>query len=145
MALITPVLGNKFLVKIGNGADPEVFAHSNLINTSRGVTFSTSSETDELIDLANQAAPAVTVRRIKATDFKIDGAGMINAADTLEWIDWWADGEVKNCQITDSHWIGVGPFVLSNFQVDAGDRLQSASCQITLEAAGKIVFTAVTP
>ena len=143
MAYINPVLGEKILVKIGDGATPtEAFAADNLINTSRGVTISTSTESDELIDLADQSAPAQTIRRVRTTDVKIDGAGMIHADDTFMWIEWATEGTIKNCQVTDGNWLGVGPFVLTSFQV-SGDRLKSSTCQITLEQAGAIAWSEV--
>jgi predicted secreted protein len=140
MAYITPVLGEQLLIQIGNGASPEVFTAPNLINTTRGISFSTSTESDELIDLANQSAPAQTIRRVKSTDVKIDGAGMIHKADVYEWIDWANGGNIKNVKVTDGSWVGTGPFVLTSFQI-SGERRKSSECQITLEQAGAITWS----
>ncbi|HEY0011557.1 MAG TPA: phage tail tube protein [Allosphingosinicella sp.] len=141
MAYISPVLGDQLLVKIGDGAATEVFTHPALINTSRGVSFSTNVESDELVDLADQSAPAQTVRRVRSTDCKIDGAGMLHAPDTKEWLDWAQGGEIKNIKVTDGNWVITGPFVLTSFQV-TGERLKSSTCQITLEQAGAVTITA---
>lgn len=142
MAYITPVLGDTILVKVGDGETSEVFTHDALINTTRGVTFSTSTESDELIDLADQSAPAQTIRRVRATDCKIDGAGMLHSPAVLEWLEWAQGGTIKNIQITDGEWIIEGPFVLTNFQL-TGERLKSSTCQITLEQAGAVTVEAV--
>jgi predicted secreted protein len=140
MSYIVPVLGETILVKIGSGASPEVFATPTLINTSRSISFATSTETDQLIDLENQSAPAQTVRRVTSTDCKIDGEGMVNKGDVHEWLEWAQGGLIKNLQITDSTWTVEGPFVLTSFQI-TGERLKSSTCQITLEQAGAVTVT----
>jgi predicted secreted protein len=137
MATIVPVLGETIVVKISNGASPAVYTHPNVINTTRGITFSTSTETDELIDLADQSAPAQTIRRVRATDCKIDGAGMLSKADVQEWLEWAQSGEIKNIRVSDGTWQIEGEFVLTSWQI-SGDRLKSATCQITLEQAGPV-------
>lgn len=145
MAYISPVLGNQLFVKISDGADPEVFSHPTLINAERGVTFSTNTAVDELVDLADMGAPAQTTRRVTSTDVKIDGAGMLNADDTKEWIEWAQSGEIKNVKIHDLKWTMTGPFVLTNFQF-SGERMGVVTCQITLEQAGNLSAVAtVTP
>lgn len=142
MAYIVPVLGETILVKIGDGAVPEVFAAPTLINTSRSISFSTSTETDQLIDLENQSAPAQTVRRVTSTDCKIDGEGMVNRGDVHEWLAWAQAGTIKNLQVTDGTWIVEGPFTLTAFQT-GGERLKSTTCQITLEQAGAVTVEEV--
>lgn len=144
MTLITPLLGEKILVKLGDGQATETFAHPSFINTSRSVSVSTNTESDELVDLADQSAPAQIVRRVKSVDFKVDGAGMINKADVKEWLDW-ATGTtftVRNIQVTDGeNWVIEGPFVLTSFQI-SGERTKSSTCQLTLEQAGECTVTA---
>jgi hypothetical protein len=45
MTAITTLRGTQLYIKVGNGADPEVFAHPCLINTKRGIKFTSSSPT----------------------------------------------------------------------------------------------------
>jgi hypothetical protein len=142
MARITPILGHQVLVKIGDGASPtEAFAHPALINTSRSITISTNTETDELIDIADQSAPAAIHRRVRSTDLKVDGAGMIHSADLHEWLEWSLSGEVKNCKVDTSTSTITVPMVLTQFQVSA-ERVKTAECQITLEQASPPTLTA---
>ena len=142
MATLVPVLGESLLVQIGDGASPEVFKAPNMINTTRGVSVSTSAETEELIDLANPSAPAQTVRYVKAVDVKIDGAGMVNKADAYEWMAWSLSGVPRNIKVTDGTWVMTGPFLLSSYQV-SGERRKSTENQITLEQAGPVTLTKV--
>ncbi|MYL98407.1 hypothetical protein GR702_11595 [Novosphingobium sp. FGD1] len=135
-------MGERLLIKIGNGATPEVFEHPTLINTSRSVSISTTTETDQLVDLADMSAPATTVRRVTSTDFKIDGEGLINKGDVLDWMEWIKSGEHRNLQITDGDWMVEGPFLLTAFQI-TGERAKSSTCQITLEQADEVVVAEV--
>lgn len=144
MAFLKPVLGSEILIQIGDGATPEVFVHSNVINTTRAVTFSTEVETDDLPDLADQSAPAAKFRRVKAIDCKVDGAGMMSAEDTFEWLARWKSSQPFNAKITDGHWIITGSFVLTNFQLSA-DRTKIGENQLSLEQAGPVTVTEVTP
>lgn len=140
---LVPVLGDQIQVKIGDGATPtEVFTHPAIINTSRGISFSTNTESDEIIDLNDQAAPAQMVRRVTSTDCKIDGAGRIHKPAAVEWMQWAQSGDIKNVQVTDGNWKVTGPFVLTSFQI-TGERLKSSECQMTLEQAGPVTVEPV--
>lgn len=142
MAYINPTFGHQLTVMLGNGASPEVFSAVNLINTTRSITFSTSTETDELVDLADQSAPAQTVRRVKSTDIKIDGAGMVSKADVAEWVEFWQEGKPRNVKFSDGTITVTGPMVLSSFQV-SGERTKTAENTITLEQAGAMTVVPV--
>lgn len=142
MPNITPVIGYQMTVAIGNGATPtEAFAHPVLINTSRGIKFTANTESDELVDTANQALPATTVRRVSATDSTIDGAGMVHAADVKTYLDWMAGGLPKNVKVTMGNATVTGSYILTSFSVTA-ERMKTAEVQITLEQAGAYTITA---
>jgi hypothetical protein len=142
MPSLTPVIGYQMTVAIGNGVTPtEAFAHPVLINTSRGFSATASSETDELVDTVNQALPATTVRRVSATDTKIDGAGMVHLPDVKIYLDWFTSGLPKNVKVTMGGATVTGPYILTSFQVSA-ERMKTAEVQLTLEQAGAYVITA---
>jgi hypothetical protein len=139
MALIQPLFGQQLVIQVGNGATPEVFSAPSLINTTRGLSISTSVESDELVDLADQGAPAQMVRRVKSTDIKIDGAGMVHKPAVLEHMQWVKSGAIKNVKVTDGAWTLTGPVILSSFQI-TGERLKSSECQMTYEQAGEMTL-----
>lgn len=141
MTTINPVLGAKVLVKVGDGAQPEVFAHPAVINTSRAITGTVNVETDELVDLADQEAIAQTARRARSIDWKIDGAGLIDDEDTLEWLQWVGAGTSKNIIVTDGNFKISGPFILTSFSI-TGERTKLVECQITLECSGPVAVVA---
>lgn len=140
MSLIQPLFGQQLVIQVGDGASPEVFSAPSLINTTRGLTISTAVESDELVDLADQGAPAQMVRRVKSTDIKIDGAGMVHKPDVLKYMQWTKSGAVKNVKVTDGNWVLTGPVILSSFQI-TGERLKSSECQMTFEQAGEMTLT----
>jgi len=147
MATITPVIGYNLTIQIGDGESPEVFAHPALINTTRGISFTTNAETDELVDIADQSKPAQTHRRARSFDTKIDGAGMVHLSSVKEYMDWAVSGEVKNVKVAIGSGTGAGiatgPFLLTSFQVTA-ERTKTAEVQLTLEQAGPVTVTAAT-
>jgi len=140
MAIINPIIGHEITVQIGDGASPEVFAHPVLINTTRAVSFTTATESDELCDTEDQSLPAQTFRRVRSFDTKIDGAGMLHKASVHEFLSWAGSGEVKNVKVAIGDSIVTGPFVLTSFQVSA-ERVKTSECQITLEQAGPVTVT----
>lgn len=142
MAYIVPVLGHQILIQIGDGESPEVFAHSNVVNTTRGVTLSNEVSSDALVDLADQSAPAGMFRRVISKDCKIDGAGMMSANDTFAWMERWDNGLPFNAKITDGNWLITGKFIMTNFQLSA-DRTKPGENQLTLEQAEPVTLTEV--
>lgn len=139
MATITPLLGEQLLIQLGDGATPEKYSAPALINTTRGITFSTSTETEELIDLADQSAAAVTARFAKAVDWKIDGAGMVSKPDLKEYLLWSKSPKARNVKVSDAAtgatWTVTGSAILTQLQV-SGERRKASTVQISLESAG---------
>lgn len=140
MARLTPVYGHSVLVQIET-ATPGTYAHSALINGSRAFSFTTETDTDEIIDLADQSAPAITTRRVRATDFKIDGEGKLNAADLKEWIDRWDAGAPINVKAVCDDTTVTVPMIITSMSV-SGDRTEMVGFSVTLEQAGAPTITA---
>lgn len=134
MALISTKRGYQIRVHLGDGADPEVFTYSALINTTRGFTMTANAESAEIVDASDPSLPAVTQRVIKSTDTKIDGAGMMHSTDVKTWMDWLLTGEAKNIKVNGMGATLTAPFVLTSFSVSA-DNYTTAEVQVTLEQA----------
>jgi hypothetical protein len=79
MTDVAIVAGEQLLIQIGDGADPENFTHSCLINTTRDITFKTNLTETEVADCADQSQPAKIVRKAKSIDFTVSGAGKTDA------------------------------------------------------------------
>jgi hypothetical protein len=78
MADVGIIEGEKLLIQIGDGGGPEVFSHPCLINTSRGIAFTTNVTETEVRDCVTPSAPAKIVRKAKSIDFTITGAGKVD-------------------------------------------------------------------
>lgn len=141
MATITPVIGYQLLVQIGDGESPETFAHPAMINTTRGITFTTATEADELPDLADPSLPAQTFRRARSFDTKIDGAGIVHSESVKEYAVMASSGEIRNIKVAVGNAIVTGPFILTSFQV-SGERTKTTEAQFTFEQAGPVTITA---
>ncbi|WP_292226358.1 hypothetical protein [Mesorhizobium sp.] len=143
MAPVPRVTGSKLLVQIGDGASPEVFQHDCLINTKRGVQF--TSETNETImpDCANPEDPAwksVTKDGLQAT---ISGAGMLYSASLAEWWAWYNGDDAKNVRFNVTpagYWQGA--FKLTQFEVTADGNKETATTNSTLVSDGPVTWTA---
>lgn len=137
MARISSLKGHEILIKIGDGADPEVFTHPNVINSDRGLEFSADFEAGELVDLADLSAPAVTTQFAKSLSMSISGSGVTHSTDVKEWLDWFKSGDSKNVKIYCGNTIVTSAVVLSSFKV-SGDRLAQATNEVTLMSTGEI-------
>lgn len=140
MTAITKLKGTALYIKIGNAASPEVFTHPCLINTKRGIKF--TSKTNEVIipDCDNPDDPAWTTAIKDGLKATIDGAGMIdNVLATIQFYDlWYRDPDPKNVQV----WLGTvgrwpGAFHLTNWDI-TGERNNYAEVSLTLESDGAL-------
>lgn len=88
----------KFKILVGDGADPEVFS---LICglTSKGIDWSTSTQTTEAPDCADEDLPSWQEIGITSVGAAISGDGLWSAQSHGLLLNWIADGESKNVQI----------------------------------------------
>lgn len=138
--------GEKLLIQIGDGADPEAFTHDCLINTERGIAF--SADTQEFL-IPNCLAPEdpawkeVTKDGLSAA---VNGAGMLHTTSIETWFNWFTSSDTKTCRIkvdvagADGGGYWQGEFHLTNFEV-TGTRKQKSTSTITLASSGPITWT----
>lgn len=143
MTTVPRVTGSKLLVKIGDGASPETFAHDCFINTQRGIQF--TSETDEVImpDCDNPDDPnwkEVTKDGLMAT---ITGSGRlyISSIDTFD--AWFRGSATKNVQVLinaagGGYWAGA--FHLTQFDLGAEGHKQTIEANVTLVSDGEVTW-----
>ncbi len=147
MADVGIIEGEKLLIKIGNGAGPEVFAHPCLINTDRGIAFATNVTETEVADCADQSLPAKIVRKAKSIDFTVTGAGKVDKTSVLTYINWWKSGLAKNAEITQNEsganggWTGAGSLILKDFNLK-GTRGDYQDFDATFVPASPFTWTA---
>lgn len=138
MAQISKIRGTQLYIKVGNGADPEVFTHPCLINTKRGIQFQSSTNKIITPDCEAPDDPAWTEAIKDALSASINGAGTLDTSAVADYDAWFRSPDAKNVQV----WIGAlghweGEFHLTNFEI-TGDRGGLAETTIALESAGII-------
>src|SRR5690606_5262328 len=88
MAIVKSMSGTSLLVQIGDGASPEVFAADCLINTDRGISFSSDENRQIIPDCDNPDDPAWQTLDKDGLTATISGAGMLHTASVPDWNDW---------------------------------------------------------
>jgi Phage tail tube protein len=135
---IKKIRGTQLYIKVGNGASPEVFAHPCLINTKRGIQFTSSTNKIIVPDCENPDDPAWSEAVKDALSATINGAGTLDVDAVADYDDWFRNPDSKQVQVwlaTLGHW--QGGFHLTNFEI-TGDRGSLAEATITLESDGII-------
>ena len=135
--------GAKIAIKIGDGADPEIFAHPCLINSSRSVQATATAVDSVVPDCDSPEDPAWIEREKDTISVTITGEGIMNASDTDTYWAWLTGEASKNVQAVVNNGGGAdeftlsGKFHLTDFQV-SGDRKEKSQVSITLVSDGVI-------
>lgn len=132
----------EFLVKLGNGADPEVFSAPCGL-TSKGFNQSASAQETNVPDCDDPDAPSYVERAIDTLSSEITGSGVMadEAFDT--WQDWFTSGVSKNVRVYPMGATGgyhSGAFVLTGFNrtVQKG---QKVNVDVTMASDGEYTWT----
>lgn len=94
--------GVELFVEIGNGADPEVFAHPCSINSERGIDFAADTNDTNVPDCDDPTAPQWTLREITRKGATVSGQGTAHLPDQDIFFDWFNSGEAKNVKVRDA-------------------------------------------
>ncbi|MGJ8529816.1 phage tail tube protein [Maritalea sp.] len=145
MSDFTPPAGGLILVKIGDGADPEVFSFDCLINSERGINFSSSGNDYTVPDCADLTKPAWRQLIVDAIQASISGGGKLYAPSVKPWFNWLISGATKNIryEIVLPGVEGGGYFEmkakLTAFDVTATTN-QPSEGSVTIESHGPIAW-----
>ena len=142
MAILQSFRGHEVKIQISDDGGT-TFAHPAIINTSRAISFTAETETDELVDDADQSLPAQMSRFVRSVDCKVDGAGVAQKGEMKYWMDWLLSGEQKPVKLIVDDVTATQVMILSNFQISA-DRAKYGEFSATLELAENGVTTATT-
>lgn len=95
----TVLTGNQLLIQVGDGADPEVFSHPCMINTTRSIDLTVDTVERSIPNCTNPESPAY--RSLFKTGFKMDveGAGLLHLPNYSDWREWLVDPDPRNCRI----------------------------------------------
>lgn len=143
MAAVNHTRGVKLVLKVGDGASPEVFTAMCSINAERGVTFSGSANDELIPDCADPDQIAWVSREVESLSVEFTGGGMLDKGNVKTMWDWWKSGASKNCKIIldDATAANVitwtGAFKLPTFDI-TGDRGSKAAASLSLQSDGAV-------
>lgn len=146
MADVETIGFSQVTISLGDGADPEVFTKSCMLNMERSLEFTTNSEEDQLPDCDDDEKPVQVVRQPLSKDMQVSGMGKVSAGTDpgayADWIDWWDTGEKKNVEVKTGDDSNGGkvftfPAILQTFSVTA-QRARYVEANITIVPAGKV-------
>jgi hypothetical protein len=134
--------GRRLIIRVGDGASPEVFSLFCTFNGDRAIQFDSAS-TDEMdIDCDNPTAVAWTVTQVDSLSATVSGAGRVKAVDVPEFFNWWSSGEARNAQVEIDAPGGVqfdGSLLLLSWNVNGGET-GSATADMTMKFTGPVIM-----
>lgn len=127
-------------VKIGDGASPEVFTHSCLINTSRGLQMQSNGQDVNVPDCSDPTSPAWRDHLKTGLSATISGSGRLDTAAIALFDAWWRADTAKNVQVwVNTHGYWLGAFKCTNFQIEGDPQSgEYITAQVTLESHGAL-------
>jgi len=145
MAAPDTLNGTRLYIKIGDGEDPEEFAHPCLINAERGFTLRANTNDVSVPDCDNPDDPAWRELVKDVLSAGCNGAGILDAKiETIQfYTNWHRSKDAKNAQV----WLGTIGYwpcklQLTEWQI-TGERGNKIQNSITLESDGAVgEFTA---
>ena len=145
MAAVNSFDGSQILIKVGDGATPEVFTHPCLINADRAFTLNAETNQFDVPDCANPQDPGWKTTNKTSLSASISGSGMIERTDMALFDAWLISKDPKNIQIEVGGSGGrkyTGSFHLTSLEW-TGTPKENATCTISLASTGAITPAAL--
>jgi hypothetical protein len=133
MAEAKTLPGKSLLIKVSDGGGTPVFAHPCLINTARGINFSSQSNERRIPDCTDPELIAWTKINKISLSAAITGAGVLNTPDNVFYFDWFNSDDAIAVRVEYSGvvlangggwWAGNFKCLTYNVQGDLGDEVQ---------------------
>lgn len=134
--------GRKLLLRIGNGASPEVLSVRCSFNGDRAISFE-AAMTDEMdVDCDNPTAVGWKVSQVDSLSATVSGAGRVKAVDVPFFFDWFNSGEPRTMEVDvdDGTVVFEGQALLTNFTINGGET-GSATADMAMRFTGPVTMT----
>ena len=135
MTQATTLKFSQFLVQLGNGASPEVYASPCGLN-SRSFNRTAATNDTNVPDCDDPDAPSWLERDVVSLSASISGAGVVADEDFDDWDTFWKDGESKNIKITLGTRVWIGAYKCTKLNV-TGNRGSRTTFDVTLDSDGE--------
>ncbi len=138
--------GRRLIIRVGDGASPEVFSIFCTFNGDRAIQFDAAT-TDEMdIDCDDPTAVGWMVSQVDSLSATISGAGRVKAVDVPEFFAWFSSGEPRNVEVEiDAPNGGTfeGQALLTSWNVNGGET-GSATADLSMRFTGPVTYTETT-
>ena len=145
MALPVTLDFGAFVVKLGNGASPEVFA-APCAFTSRSLSLTKAVSETNVPDCSDDDATTWTLRRATYKSATVTGEGVLAMGNLDEWRAFFEGDDPVNCEVefvesaANNGGYYRGPFHLTDLNV-SGTKGELAMISVTLQSAGALTWT----
>lgn len=144
MATPTVASGTKLLVKLGNGASPEVFAEPCGL-TTKNFTLNKGTNDIDLPDCDDPDAISWLGREAQNRSAEISGDGVLDTTVLDSYQAWFDSNAARNVQIAinvaaasgGGHWTGA--FHLTSLAI-GGERGQKITVSLTIQSDGAVTW-----
>ncbi len=146
MARPTTVKGTKFLLQLGDGGTPEVYAAPCAL-TTKGINFSAESNDFNVPDCDLPDAATWTERVVSALSAGVSGEGTLAMESLPTWWAWYSSALEKNIRVkVDVPLANNGGYwsmsaILTSFNVSANNG-ELATVEIEIQSNGEVTWTA---
>jgi hypothetical protein len=137
MTQATTLKFSQFLIQLGDGASPEVFAAPCGLN-SRGFSRTAATNDTNVPDCDDPDAPSWLDRDVVSLSGSLSGAGVVADEDFDTWDSWFTTGVSKNVKIKLGTRTWTGPCKLTKLDV-TGSRGKRVEFSAAIETDGVLV------
>lgn len=147
MAAIKFTRWSRLVLKVGNDADPQVFAPKCSINAARGITFNANVSEDSIPDCSDLEKLQWLIREKVSLSADVTGSGKSHKPDVPELFNWWQSPETKRCQLVlddpDPTMVITfeGDYHLVTFNLAGDPGTPTVSGDIALSSSGAVTAT----
>lgn len=134
--------GRKLLLRIGNGASPEVLSVRCSFNGDRAISFEAAT-TDEMdVDCEFPTRVGWMVSQVDSLSATVSGAGRAKSQDVPFFFDWLNSGEPRTMEVDvdDGAVVFEGQALLTNFTLNGGET-GSATADMAMRFTGPVTMT----
>lgn len=147
MALVKTTRWSELVLKVGDGATPEVFTPVCTINAARGITFNANTTEDSIPDCDDLQKLQWLIREKVSLSVDVTGAGKVHKPDVKKFVDWQQSPHPKNCIVVlDDEDPGnviqfEGAYHLTTFSMAGDPGSPSVTGDIALQSSGAVEAT----
>lgn len=141
MAQANTVRGSALLIMLGDGADPEVFAHPCSINSERGIVFAAETRNNNVPDCDDPEAVVWQGTEKASLGATINGSGTLHKDDDAVFFALWKSEESCNIKVADGNRVYSGAFQLTQYE-KTGNLGEKVQVRLTFVSDGAVTDAA---